>query len=56
MRKAKLRGLSDLIFLISQSKGGGLEIFHGLSVRAVTLSHVAFTRLPSPLPILLWTP
>lgn len=55
MRKAKFRELSDLILLISQSREGGLGDFSvGLAVRAVTLNHIAFTHLPSILPILFW--
>lgn len=49
MRKAKFRGLSDLILLISQSRGAGLgDLSVGPAVRAVTLSHIAFTHLDSP--------
>lgn len=45
MRKAKFKGLSDLVLLLSESRGHG-DLLVGPALRATTLSHIALTCLP----------
>lgn len=53
MRKVKSRGLRDLLFLISESRGRSHRDLPGAPAVRAILSHIAFTCLSCTLPILL---